>query len=185
MGKNEELENWRAFYRKTSELRIDFATRGWETIKAYLLISGIIVAAFSSIGALVPEIAKNQVIPFRPFYYSSLFAFPMIIIIMSYFFRANFYRECKRMYEQIAVLQLIEEKLGMYEERTTNVLFKEEKYYVPEAWTKNKINTVDAFIKRQIEEKERFWGIYKNLFVVFPILFTLLSFIVFILLSFS
>jgi len=181
----EDLENWRAFYRKTSELRIDFATRGWETIKAYLLISGIIVAAFSSIATIVPEIAKSQSTLFRPFYYLSLFAFPMMIIIISYFFRANFYRECKRMYEQIAVLQLIEEKLGMYEERTTKVLFTRENHYVPEGWTQSKYGTVNAFIKGQMKEKERFWGIYKNLFVVFPILFTVLSVIVFILLSFS
>ena len=109
----------------------------------------------------------------------------MMMIVMSYFFRANFRRECKRMYEQIAILQLVEEKLGIYKERTTRVLFAGEDYYVQTTWTKSKFNTVSSFVKAQMEQKDRFWGLYKNLFVVFPTLFTVVSAIVFVLLSFS
>jgi hypothetical protein len=163
-------ENWRSFYRKTDELRKDFANRCWESVKVYLTLASILISFYS--GLLIIERIQTTALVI-------LGLLPFFLFLVSCIFWSNFKRECKRMYEQIGILMLIEQKLGLFVPRTEKEpkLFPDEEYYMPKKMVNPESSSIKKFTEHMMHKNDSLYGRLKYLFFVVPTLFLIFWFI--------
>lgn len=84
----------------------------------------------------------------------------------------NFNRLCRRMYREIGILRMLQDKLGFFIKRDSRArarVFFEEPYHFPKSYFKEKYRTIKEFEERQMNRKDRLYGDIIYIFKILPI----------------
>jgi hypothetical protein len=203
---NEGINQWIAAYQEAATLRRDFADRGWETIKLQISLGSLLISAV--IGGAISLFSYSQSadlpILIRVFAAVGLSVIAGIVFCFSEICWTNFYRECERMYKQIATLSKISEKLGLYVERENEKLtvrgdsrYVSDDYIIEDAFDGNGKPieiTTDIFIEQNMQSSRvgkngkrvsTFYGTMRNIFLTFEIMSVISAGVVILLLIVS
>ena len=151
-----EKNRWIEYYKRTCDMFRENAKYSWEMIKFYtILCSSIITIIFGFLGAMLSsEIFNIQPLIIQIVILGFSIIFPLMLLWIIKLGRNNFSRECRNMYEQLAILIKIERKLGLHtasrgdDER---IIFKNDDYYWPERWKDDwLLDSEKSFVDRMI-----------------------------------
>jgi hypothetical protein len=124
--------------------------KGWETIKFFLTFSStlftVTLGLFFAIQYFKLGSAMTSGLSL------SLILIMIILVIFSKISEVNFARECKRMYENIAIIMKIEDEFGR---RIKRAVLKEEAYYIPDTWKQTKQDTTRDFVRSVMTPKQK------------------------------
>lgn len=174
---------WLELYRKTNAQRQFFADKAWETIKFHIvLLSSLISITIGTLAVIrTSEIFLTLLNEKMKFLLTvTLVILPITMLLIIRMARANFERECRRMYEQISIIMKLEEKMGFLVERTEREQFKEDNRYFPkryyEPW-----NNSEKFVDDMMKRKDTIHRNMGKIFTIFEnISYVLMSLIVLI-----
>jgi hypothetical protein len=176
------------FFQEAATLRRDFADRGWESIKLFLLYATPLLVGGATVAITIYNFyrAVQLALLVRILYCFLLMTFPAAAGAISWITMDNFRRECRHMYEQIALLDKLSERLGLYDKRTGEIqLYKDDNYYVPDSWRKNNYANAKAFVDDMLARKDKFFGMMHYVFwtyiglsiILFLVIITLFVFL--------
>ncbi len=173
-------------FKEMGKNRRDYNDRLWATVK---FITTIFIALVSVSLSLVSFLYINTNNDYKIIVNSAfnpLFLIPLMLISIALFVSClgwgNFKRENDRLYEILAILNKIENKLGFHKKinnKKTN--FPDDKYIIPDAWVeikkgiKKDIRTTkdfrDAMFDRStMRERGRFYFTFRWLFFVYIVI---------------
>lgn len=161
-------------YRKAQDDVKFNGDKGWETIKFCLTLSSTLITLTVSLLGAINYLSINVVV--KAFLTLSLILIMVMMKKLVDVTEKNFDRECRRMYENIAILMKIEDELPQRRDLRDNRNFKEEKEYIPDEWKKNQFLNTKAYVDAMMDgkKKDKF---YSNMRPIFPI-FRGLSYVV-------
>ena len=154
-------------YKEMNADRRDFSDREWQTVKFITTLFGILLAATVTI---ITYLRNDQQILW-------LFSFlPIYMFIISYYGLDNYRREYARLFERVASLMKIEEKVGFHIERDNKKLRKVLKcddYYLSKDFVEygRNFDNTKEFVREMIENPPK--GRYGNSYVIFRRMFIL------------
>jgi len=165
------------FYKRICVEKNFFADKAWETLKFHTILSSSLISI--TIGTLVlmqtSETFHKLNLVMRGGLTLSLIFLPVIMFFIIRTGSKNFERECRRMYEILAILIKLEEDFHFRERRPIKEddllksAFSKEAEYIPERW-KGTWGTTKEFIDRMIKcEKDSLYGIMNRIFLIFKV----------------
>jgi hypothetical protein len=171
-------------YRKAHDDMKFNADKAWETVKFHITLSSTLVTVTIGLFGFVNSLSVHAAI--KTALTGALVLFPIIMLRIISVGKSNFERECSRMYEAIATVMKIEEKLPSREKlNSQNVLFGEDKFipkrYEEERKKKNWKDT-DEFIKDMLTGSHD--NFYRNMRRIFPV-FAIVSYFLLAMVSVS
>ena len=154
-------------YKEMNEDRKDFSNREWETVKYITTIFAVLLTANITI-----------ITYFFPNYQGLwMFSFlPIFMFIISYYGLQNYRREYARLFERVATLMKIEEKIGFHKKRgnqNTRKVLKCDDYYLSKDFVEcgRNFDNTKEFVHEMIENPPV--GRYGNSYVLFRRMFIL------------
>ncbi|MEM3616616.1 MAG: hypothetical protein QXJ31_01715 [Candidatus Bathyarchaeia archaeon] len=138
--------------------------RAWETMKLSLTLSSALTTVIVSLLGVI------NYLPIDGFTKAFSMLVPLLVgIIMKEFVNVaerNFERECRRMYENIAILMKIEAELPSRKDKRDDRNFKEETNYLPLAWEKCKFSNTEQFVDEMLKRNNSFYSSMKPIFSI-------------------
>jgi hypothetical protein len=151
-------------FEEYDEDRRDFSDREWETIKFFTTVFAALLTATI---AIIKLLFQN---------YEGLWMFiplPFFMFVISYIGLRNFKRECARLFERVATLMKIEEKIGFHDKRNNRrrLVLKCDEYYLSKSFIEigKKYDNTKEFVDEMIKNPPE--GRYGNTYKIFKILF--------------
>lgn len=142
-AQNNNWEKFKEIYDKNFQMFRENAKYSWEMIKFYTTLSstiitvilGLVSVLFTSQDFLSMPIESKNIILFIPILLAIL---NIIILYVGY---GNYKRECERLYERLGILMKLEQKLGFYDAKRSDIdkstIFKNDDLYIPNRWKKD------------------------------------------------
>ena len=139
--------------------------KAWESIKLSFTLSSalttVIVSLLGFINYLSIDVIAKTLFMLIPI---------LVAIIMKKFVdvtEKNFKRECRRMYENMAILMKIEDELPKRKDKSDDRNFKDETKYIPPEWEKSKFSNTKQYVDEMMKQNDRF---YSDMRPIFPTL---------------
>jgi len=167
---------WIEFYKKAHDDKIFFAEKAWESIKFHILLASSLISI--TVGALIAMHTSRDFLQLynhtRAIFTLFLIILPFTMVLILQIGLKNFKRECKRMYEQSAILMKLERRFGFDQKRTEEEkkeVFFEEDTYNPRRYYEKRWNLTSSFINDMLSCcKENLYCIMNRIFKIFIVI---------------
>ncbi len=137
-------------YKEMRKEKIDFAVRIWETIKFFAYIFIALLTAYASLITFIGFEETGKIIMISIVILPAMFIFSFLGL-------HNFKRECTRIFERIAIIKKIEEKLDFFSKRDkkNDRILKYDEYYLSDEMVEldRKIKNTKDFITKMMKKK--------------------------------